>query len=314
MQNLIFTLNVVAPVFLIIFLGYFLKKRGIINDNFTTVGSKIVFTVTLPALIFSKISTTHYSEVLNLKQIIFVNFGIVCAFAFAWGVSHFICDNGRDQGAFIQGSFRSNIAILSFALIFNAFGQTALANAAMLLAFVMPLYNILAVIALTVPQHKEKQINAWKTLKNILRNPLILTVLVSLPFTFYQITLHSIIVKTIDYLASMTLPLALLGIGGSLSFTSIKKEFRLPLLAASIKIIVMPLSLVYLAYLMNFRGTELGVLFFFFGAPAAVASYIMAEAMGSNGKLAGNIILLSTLGSVITLTLGLFLLKSLGLV
>ena len=312
MDHFLFTVQTVAPVFLIVLIGFLLKRKSIINDNFIQVASQIVFRVTLPALVFSQIAVTDYSKVLNLRQIGFAVIGILFFFAVAWVLSLLICYNGRDRGAFIQGSFRSNFSILGFALILNAFGQTALANAAILLAVIMPLLNILSVIALAVPQHKEKQINLMQTMLEIAKNPLILAALAAIPFSYFRIAIHPVFMGTIKYLAAMTLPLALLGIGGSLSVSSVQQELKLSIWAGFIKIILMPSVLVIAAISVGFLGSELGVLFFLFGTPTAIASYIMAEAMDSNSRLAANIILVTTLGSIITLSAGLYLLKSMG--
>ncbi|HPG38629.1 MAG TPA: AEC family transporter [bacterium] len=312
MTNLIQSLTIVAPVFLLVLIGYLIKKRGMIDDQFNKTASKIVFNITMPALVFQEISTTNYAEVFNLKMTLFTNLAILILYGFTWLISPLLCKNGRDQGAFIQGSFRSNFAIIGFAMIYNAFGQESLARAAIVLAFIMPLYNILAVIALTVPMHKEKRADIGKVIKDIITNPLILAALAALPFSYFHVSFHPVLTTTLDYLAELTLPLALLSIGSSMSFYSIKKDFKLSLIAAAIKIIIIPLVSITAAIKLGFDEKDLGILFFFFGSPTAVASYIMAEAMGSNAKLAGNIILLSTLGSIFTLAAGLYIMKSQG--
>jgi malonate transporter len=312
MQNLIITLNIIAPVFLIVFLGIFLKRLGLIHDDFIKASSKIVFTVALPALLFIQIARTDFGTVLNLKQILFSYAGVLASFIFSWIISLLVTKNGRDQGAFIQGSFRGNFAILGFAMIANAFGSHALGQAAILLAFVMPLYNILAIIALTVPMHQEKKVSLKKTILEIAANPLILASVLALPFSYFKIPLHQIITNTVDSLAALTIPLALLSIGGSLSFTGIAKDLRTASIAGLTKLIVVPLAIIIVAIKLGFTGVELGILFFFFAAPSAVASFIMAEALGSNSRLAGNIVLMTTLVSVVTLSTGLFVLKSMG--
>ena len=231
MNNLIFTFNVVAPVFLLIFLGYILKIRKFINQNFILVSSKVVFNVTVPALIFAKLSTTDFRVTFDIKQIVFVYIGVLIFFGLSWLFSTFLSRDGEDQASFIQGSVRSNFAIVGFALISNSFGNHALGKAAIVLAFIMPLYNTLAVIALTVPVKDEKQLSYKKTLVEIITNPLIVTTLIAIPFSYFQIAVPQFLMVTIDYLATLTLPLALLGIGGSLSFESIKKDSRLTIFA-----------------------------------------------------------------------------------
>jgi len=309
MQNLLFTFNVVAPVFLVIFLGYFLKIREVINRNFVMISSKIVFNVTVPALVFVKLATTDFRTTFDLKQIAFVYLGILLFFGLSWLVSPAMSKDGRDRASFIQGSVRSNFAIVGFALISNTFGNHALGKAAILLAFVMPLYNMLAVIALTVPVKKEKHISYRKTVMDIITNPLILATAVAVPFSYFKIPTPRFMMKTIDMLAQLTLPLALLGIGGSLNFDSIKKDSRIALVATLIKIILIPASLTFMAIRLGYTGEDLGVMFMLFATPTAIVSFIMADAMGCNSELAGNIIVMTTLGSIVTLSLGIFIMK-----
>ncbi|MDZ7723744.1 MAG: AEC family transporter [candidate division KSB1 bacterium] len=155
-QQFGFTVNAVAPVFFLVFMGIALKKWNVTNDTFNRTGSLVVFRVALPALVFERIAFTEFSEVFNGKLI-----GFVLAATLLWTLLMTVyaillqCD-GRDTGVFIQGSYRSNFAIIGMALIYNVLGDTALSKAAIILAVLMPVFNILAILALTLPQHKEK--------------------------------------------------------------------------------------------------------------------------------------------------------------
>jgi malonate transporter len=313
-QNLIIVAGLVAPVFLIVALGYFLKKLGLINDNFVRLSSKIVFTVSLPALIFTEISKTDLSAILNLDLIGFAYAGTLITFFVVWVISIPSVKTATDRTVFIQGSFRGNFAVIGLALIANFYGINSLGKASLLLAFTIPIYNTLSVIALTVPLRKERKINIRSTIIEILRNPLVLAVILSIPFSYFKITLPFIMNSTIDYLAALALPLALLGIGGFMNFNEIKKGFTLSVYSTVLKLIISPVIMTYAAYLFGFRGYDLGLLFILFACPTAIASFIMAEAMGSNSKLAANILLMTTLASLFTITLGLFILKEYNLI
>lgn len=312
MENLIFSINGVAPVFLIVFIGWGLKRRGLINGNFINLSSKIVFSIAAPALVFESLSRTDLQITFSAKQIAFVYASVLFFFLLSWLLASFLSQNGRDRGSFIQGSFRSNFAIIGFALVANLFGPRALGKAAILLAFVMPLYNILAIIALTAPLQQDRRLRWKKTLLEIITNPLILATLTAIPFSYFDIELPQFITTTVHSLAAITLPLALLGIGGSLDFESIKKESRLALIAAMLKIVIIPATVTYLAFQLGLTGEDLGVVFLLFATPSAIVSFVMAEAMGCNSVLAGNIIVMTTLGSTFTISLGIFILKSVG--
>ena len=313
MQNLIFSLTLVAPVFLIVALGYFLKRIRVINENFVSVSSKIVFTISLPALIFLEVSSIHLEEILNVNLILFVYAGTLVTFAAVWITAGFFTRAGKDKASFIQGSFRGNFAIVGLAIIVNYYGIDNLGKASLVLAFTIPLYNILSVIALTVPL-KEKEHKYSNTFFEILKNPLIIAVFAAIPFSYFGIIIPGFLKTSIGYLSALALPLALVGIGGFLSFSDITKESSLTVISTILKLLVFPAIMTFAAYLLDFRGIDLGIIFILFACPTAIASFIMAEAMGANSRLAGNILLLTTLVSVITITLGLFILKENGLI
>ena len=260
-----------------------------------------------------EVSKISLSEALDIKMLTFVYAGIIISFLIVWLISIPLAKDGKDKGAFIQGSFRGNYAIIGLALISSIFGPDTLGKASLLLAFIIPLYNVLSIIALTVPVRKEKQLNAVKTLWEIIKNPLIIAVILAVPFSYFKWEVPDVLFKTVDYLAALSLPLALIGIGGFINFQDIKKPSLDAAIATTIKLVFIPLITCIIAYKLDFSAGDMGILFIFFSCPTAIASFIMAEGMGSNGKLAGNIVLLTTLGSIITITIGLFILKQNGL-
>ena len=312
-DNIVFTANIVAPVFLIIAVGYFAKKRNIINEVFVDVTSKFVFQISLPVFIFLEISTLDLSQVFNVEQIIFITSATFISYLLIWiGTIPFI-KNPEDKSAFIQGAFRGNYAIVGLALISNLFGDDALGRATLLLAFLLPVYNVLAVIVLTVPKHKGK-INFKSMLAEILFNPLVLAVIFALPFSYYKLKLPEMFVTTGTYFADIALPLALVGIGGSLNIENLKRASTLAFSSSIIKIVVLPLLSTLIAVFLGYRNDDLGIMFIVFACPTAIASFVMADVMGANSKLAGNIIMITTLGSVFTIAIGILLLKSFGLI
>ncbi len=312
-DNIVFTANIVAPVFLIIAVGYLAKKRKIINEIFVDVTSKFVFQISLPIFIFLEISTLDLSQVFNIDQITFISSATFITYLFIWvGTIPFI-KNPEDKSAFIQGAFRGNYAIVGLALISNLFGDDALGKATLLLAFLLPIYNVLAVIVLIVPKHQGK-INFISMLREILLNPLILAVIFALPFSYYKLKLPEIFITTGNYFADLALPLALVGIGGSLNIENLKRASTLAFSSSIIKIVVLPFIITFLAIFLGYRNDDLGIMFIVFACPTAIASFVMADVMGANSKLAGNIIMITTLGSVFTIAIGILLLKSFHLI
>ncbi|MFP4520724.1 MAG: AEC family transporter [Fibrobacterota bacterium] len=314
-ENLIFSIGKVLPVFLVIFAGALLKKLGVIDRKFASDSTKLVFKFALPCLIFQEISSSDFIGLFDPLLIGISYAGTLAVFGLSWLISLFITSRPETRGAFIQGSYRSNFAIIGFPIIFNIFGQEGMPAAIILLTFAMPLFNILAVIALTLNKTGEnRNVRAADTLKEIAKNPLIISVLVSLPFSFLRIEIPGIINNTLDYFVKLTLPLALCAIGATLEIRKIRESSTAAFSASSIKLIVSPGLVISAALLLDIDNIDAGVLFILFGAPAAISSFVMAEAMGSDSGAAANIVMTTTLLSIITISAGITILKTIAII
>ncbi|MBR9866773.1 MAG: AEC family transporter [Oceanospirillales bacterium] len=308
-DTLLFTSNIVAPIFFIVSLGYLLMRLRIIDQGFIDTSSKLVFTITLPVLVFMSISRMNFQAVFNPQLMGYFVVSTLIIVPFIWLISRYFIKEPADLGVFIQGSFRGNYGIIGLAISFNMFGNSGLALASLLLVCVIPLYNVLSVLALSLPMQQSSGPSIIRPIKEIARNPLIIAVLLALPFSYYGWGLPSVGDKIGTYFANLTLPLALLAIGGSLNLKSLRNTSGQSGWSTLIKLIIMPLILTLGAWLYGFKGQELGILFVLFGCPTAAASFIMAKAMGGNAQLAANIILTTTLGSLITLSSGIYFLR-----
>jgi len=313
MTNLLFTINAIGPVFLIIMLGAALKRGGFLKEDFIRDSTKLVFKVSLPALLFSQIASTDFTQLFEPPLVIL---GIICTivmFFLATGLSLFIKDPAA-RGPFIQGSFRGNIAIIGFAVMLNVLGDEGLTKSAILLSFMLPLFNILSVIALTVSLHRGTPGTGRRIFINIITNPLILAVIAALPFSLLKISLPEVLLNSLTYLSRISLPLALLGIGGTLTFRSLRFHAPASLAAAFLKLILMPGLTGTGAYLLGYRGVSLAMVILFFGCPTAISTFVMARSMDNDHNLAANIIVITTLGSMITLGIGIYVMASLGII
>ncbi len=307
-ETFLYTAEIVAPVFLIVFLGIYLAQKKLIDQHFVSVSSKLVFTVTLPALLFINVVQTDFDLVFNAGQIGVSIFATVFSFILVWYLSSTFVANS-DRGVFTQGACRGNLGIVGLALCINMYGSEGLASASLILAIIIPLYNVLSVIVLNLSLHEHGQLPWKKILGVIAKNPLIIAVFLALPLSLMKIQLPAILINTGDYLASMTLPLALLGIGGVLSLKELKKTSAPSIVAALLKTLILPALCTFGAYLWGLRGIHLGVLYLLFSSPTSTVSFIMVRAMDGNSPLAANMILLSTFGSLISLGMGIYILR-----
>ncbi|EGV33321.1 Auxin Efflux Carrier [Thiorhodococcus drewsii AZ1] len=312
LTNLEFALSVTGPIMLVLALGVWLTQRGLLTDAFADVGSRLVFNVTLPILLFITISQTHYTQAANLRLLAVGLMGTLVSYLLFELIAAVTVAPRRDRGVVVQGAFRANMGIVGLAYCVNAYGDVAMATAALYLGVVTLFFNVLAVITLnrSLSEHR----SLVPILKDIARNPLIIAILSALPFAYFEVRLPDLLLQTGEYFAQMTLPLALLCTGGSMSLRALHLDSRNALIGAFGKVVVTPLVVTGMGYLAGLRGIELGILFLMSSAPTAAASYVMARAMGGNAALAANIIVLSTIGSMAFTSLGITLLHTFGLI
>jgi predicted permease len=313
MEYVISIVNIVLPIFLIILLGLFLKRINFIDNNFVEQISKFVFNISLPVLVFIKLANVKITAAFDAGLISASLILTFVFFLFSWMLASLITKTPEDKGAFIQGSFRSNYAIVGLAIISGLVDDIHFAKAVLLLAFMVPLFNVLAVIALTVPLHQASNNRLIKSLKEILRNPIIISAYLAIPFTIFDIELPPAINITLQHLGKVALPLALLGIGASINVKKIFVASPLSFVAAANKIILFPLVTVIVAVFLEFTQQDILILYVAMGSPTAIASFVMAVGMKSNSKMASNIITISTLGAIITISAGLMILKFIGI-
>lgn len=317
MENLLFSLECVVPLFVLIAAGYLLKQKKIINDDFISAGTRLVFKVSLPAMLFRQVASADFSAAFDMKLLFFtmaatlVIIVLLCLF-----VPRFIHEN-KKRGAFIQGVFRGNYAIIGIPMAISIFGEENAVQATLMLPFTVPLYNAAAVIVLTIFSRENtddprQKIQLKPILKGILTNPLIIGIVLGIPFSLFSIQLPTLVDKTLQYFTNLTTPLALIALGGQFTFQQAKSYRRLTAWAVILKEVLIPLIVLSLAVKAGFRGSELGVVFITFTAPSAVSSYIMAKNMGSDDILAGQILIFTTIFSCLTMFVGIYVLRTLG--
>lgn len=311
MADILFTLDIVTPIFLIIFMGVILKKYGLLTDSFITCATSLVYKIALPVMVFLNIARADFHSFFDFRMVCIILASTLILFLVLWFGTKAVIPDVKNRGVFQQGSLRGNYAIVGFAVIQSLYGDDGLAKAAILLAFILPLNNILAIISLSAGSGNEKSI--LKQFMETLLHPLVLAVVVAVPFSLLRIELPAVAVKTGGYLSAMVLPLALMAIGASLKFKTSKTDTLLTGAAAALKLLLFPAIQLCAAYLLNFRGEDLGILAIFWSVPTAVVSYIMAEGMNSNGRLAAGIVAISTVFSIISMSGFIILGRSTGL-
>ena len=305
--------NAVVPIFLVMGSGYAAKKLGMFGDEFVNQASRFVFKVSLPALVFSKVASINLAASFDGSQIYLMVF---CAVTFVAGyiITRLACrfvikdafnERGYVTGAFIQGSVRSNYIIIGYPVLLNLFGDAIIVNMALVTLVFIPLINILAIIALTPPNQHTGFKKYRELIKNILTNPMIIAICfgflsAALGFnldTDYPLFLSSFIRMN----ANLATPLALVAIGAFFRFDGLRETLNLTVTAAFIKLFALPVIMTALAFLSGFEPMNIILISVLFGGPAAVSSFTLSNELGGDPVLAGNIIILSSALSVISL-------------
>ena len=311
MSNLIYSINATLPIFLLIILGKVLKTTKIINDEFTKTADRYVFRIALPALLFSDLTENNVGSAFDGKYVLFCFSVTIFSIAVLWGLTEKFMKNEEQKGAFIQGSYRSSAAILGLAFINNMYDSVGMAP--LMIIGCVPLYNIFAVIILTLKgDNGGKKPNMKETFINVMKNPILLSILIALPFALLNLHFPSFVNKAIGSVANTATPLALISIGASFEGKKALKKMKPTLLASFIKLILLVGLFLPLAVFFGYRNQELMALLVMLGSPTTVYSYIIAKNTGNDGILTSSIIVLTTLLSSLTLTLWIFVLKSFG--
>lgn len=312
MENFLYSLNATLPIFLIMILGKVLIRLKIINEDFTKAADKYVFYVALPALVFKDLTENNIRDFFDARYVLYCFFVTLFIILLLWFLTEHFMKNEFEKGAFIQVSYRSSAAILGLAFIDNMYDSAGMAP--LMIIGAVPLFNIFAVIILTLKGNQEGHPNIKQTICNIFKNPILLGILVALPFAFLDLHFPVFINKGISYLAATASPLALLSIGAGFEGKKAIKKIRPTLVASFIKSVLLCALFLPPAIYMGYRRQELIGILIMLGSPATVSCYIMAKNTGNDVVLTSSVIVLTTLLSSITLTGWIFLLKSLGVI
>lgn len=319
MNSLIFSLNATMPVFLVIVIGWVLNRMGFFSDSFLSCANKLIFNVCLPVMIFTDLASTDISQSFDPQLILFSAAITTVAFFLIWlGARLFLKDKGL-TGAFVQAAYRSSVAVMGFAFMMNIYGTAGMMP--MIIIGCVPLYNIYAVIVLTLesPDSRistDKGEKLRRAAKGIITNPIILGIIAGCIGSLLNLCDHmpAIITKTLDNLSAIATPLSLIVIGASFEGKKALAKIKPTLACCCIKLVVLPLIFLTAAVGLGFRNDELLALTIMLGSPTTPSCYIMAVNMKNDGVLTSGVIAATTLLSSVTLTFWIFMIKYMGFI
>lgn len=315
MNNLFFSLNATMPVFLVMVVGYVLKRIHLLNDEFVRISNQFNFKCTLPVLLFTDIASTNIRANFDARYVCFCACVTTIAFFGIW-IGAKICIKDKSIiGAFVQASYRSSAAVLGVAFIQNMYGTSGMAP--LMIIGSVPLFNIYAVLVLTFESNDgTARGSTADTLKraciNIAKNPIIISILLGVAVSFFNVRFPVIIDKTLGLIADLASPLALIAIGAGFRGRAAIAKIKPTLAAAFIKLILLPGIFLFAAVKMGFYDQKLVALIIMLGSPTTPSSYVMAQNMHGDGVLTSSTVVVTTLLASVTLTFWIYVAKSLG--
>ncbi len=352
MNNFIFSVNVTLPIFIVILLGCVLKSLKLINDNFVSVTNKYVFRVALPVLLFNDIATSDILSQAKGNFVLFCMLCTIAMFLIVWLFAFLFLKDKSMVGAFAQAASRGSAAILGVAFVENICGNAGMAP--LMIVSAVPLFNIFSVIILTFSSEMGKNLSEMgkkssvrgdgavkeetkrgvaeedkkekdaaardrkktikKALVNILKNPIIIGIVLGIPFAWFKIKIPVMPSRVIDYIGRTATPMALIAIGGGFNKKEALSRLKPAVGASLVKLVVLPMVFLPIAVKMKFASSEMVAILIMLASPTTVSAYVMAKEMDNDCILTSNAIMLTTLFSSVSLTFWIYLLRSMGII
>ncbi|MCR5556268.1 MAG: AEC family transporter [Butyrivibrio sp.] len=324
MENLVFSLNATLPIFLLMVLGYIFNKIGIIDEKAANWMNKFVFNVALPVLLFGDLAEQDFFGTWDGKFVLFCFCVTIISILVITVLGKLLVKDPSRRGEFIQGSYRSSAALLGIAFIHNIYGTENTGMAPLMILGSVPLYNIFAVIILTLSAADNKSADPVnkkanpslikKTVFGIVTNPIILGIFIGLFWSLLRIPQPKIFSTLVSNLSALATPLGLMSMGATFDFKKALNNVRPALVASFIKLFLLVAIFLPFAVMFGFSGEKIVALLVMLGSATTVSCYIMSKSMGHEGTLSSSIIMLTTFGCSFSLTFWLFVLKSLRII
>ena len=309
MDNLIFSLEATMPVFLLIVLGYFFEKVHILDKALANQMNRFAFQIALPVLVFQDLAQQDFAKAWNGKYVLFCFVITLASIGIAFLLSLPMHDKA-ERGEFIQATYRSSAAILGLAFIINIYGSSGMAP--LMIIGTVPLYNVAAVIILTLTSSEKKAGAIKQSLIGILTNPILIGIVVGLFWSVCHLPYPVIFGKVVQSVANLATPLSLIAMGAAFEFHSMRRVWKQTLVATFMKLVGFVALFMPLAIRMGFRNSYIVALLVMMGSATTVSSYVMAINMHHKGELSAAVVSLTTVVSAFTLTMWLFIMKSHG--
>ncbi len=298
-------------MFLLIAVGMGVRKGKLLLPGEVRKVNQFIYNVFFPPLMFNNIYSTELGGSIHKRLLFFAVVMVLAIFSVSIPIVMKLEKDNRRRGVLVQAAYRGNLIIMGLPVVTNLYGKKEVGVATVILAVIVPIYNILAVIILEV--FRGSKVDPVRILKGLARNPIILGAAAGIIVSALHIKLPFVIEQPVRSMGEACTPIALVILGASFRFESVSDSGRQLFAGVFIRLLLTPCIGLTISALTGFRGYEFVILLIVFAAPAALSSFTMSEAMDADGELAGNIVIFSSALSVFTLFFWLFLFRTMGI-
>lgn len=311
-ESFLVALNAVAPFLVLLSVGFLAVRTGLTDRAFMNRLNALNFKLFFPFLMFNNVYSARPEDLPSPALMIFGPVSVLLLIAVLLAVVPRIVKENPRRGTIIQAVFRSNFIIYGIPLTASVFGPERSSVCGMMVMIMVTLFNTAAVTVLEIFREGGR-VRPKQLLLGLVRNPLLQGCAVGLLFYLLRVRLPDFIASPVSSLASLATTLAMIALGASLVFEDLKKNRRTITAVLVLRLVLLPLVMLPLAWLLGLRGVELFLVLMIFGTPVATASYPMAQNMGGDGQLAGQLVFVSTVASLGTVFLFIYAMSRLGL-
>ena len=311
-ESFLVALNAVAPFLVLLSVGFLAVRTGLTDRAFMNRLNALNFRLFFPFLMFNNVYSARPEDLPSPALMIFGPVSVLLLIAVLLAVVPRIVKENPRRGTIIQAVFRSNFIIYGIPLTASVFGPERSSVCGMMVMIMVTLFNTAAVTVLEIFREGGR-VRPKQLLLGLVRNPLLQGCAVGLLFYLLRVRLPDFIASPVSSLASLATTLAMIALGASLVFEDLKKNRRTITAVLVLRLVLLPLVMLPLAWLLGLRGVELFLVLMIFGTPVATASFPMAPTTGGDGLLPGELLFVSTVASLGTVFLFIYAMSRLGL-
>jgi len=316
LEYITLSINITMPFILLSLLGILMKRIGMIGDAFVEQGNRVIFNFGIPMTVFNHVLRADLDNVFDAQFFAFNIIWSVTFFLVVWFLASRLMKDKGSVSSFVNSAYRSSLSVVGPPLLglmfFEHYNPDVLPKAILAVAVLLIISYATASVLFAVHDSKAKKSGVLGVVISIVKNPIVIGVVIGIAFNLFGITLPTFAQNTVDSLSGIVMPLAMICVGANLSLRKYNVKFKYALISGAVKLVIMPVAAVIIAYLFGFRGNDLTIIMILNALPMAVGAYVMQAELGGDSYIGATALMLTMTLSAVTLTLYIFIFRVMG--